>query len=70
MIAPYEEKVAVTLYNDSKMPELEQGISYAKIGQWEKSIELFKEATEKYKDSPKIMVDKAHFDLGIALRLC
>ncbi len=62
MIAPYTEYVSVTFAkNDSKLPELEKGVTFAKAGQWSEAVELFKTATAK---------DPAHqgawWNLGLA----
>lgn len=63
-IAPYKEMVSVSFATDDKMPELKQGYNMAKIGNWEKAIESFQSAVEKYRNS-KLPVDKAYYDLGL-----
>lgn len=48
MISPYSEYVNVTFAkNDSKVPEMEQGVNYAKKGMWSEALERFKTATQK-----------------------
>jgi len=62
IIAPYTEYVNVTFAkNDSKVPELEQGVKFAKAGQWNEAIEQFKAATVKNPTH-----QGAHFNLGLA----
>lgn len=62
MIAPYTEYVNVTFAkNDSKLPELEQGVKFAKAGQWNEAIEQFKAATVKDPTH-----QGAHYNLGLA----
>lgn len=60
-IAPYTVTVKVTLLSDSKVPQLDQGIAMAKIGNWTKAIEYFKSATEAAPNN-----SKAFFNLGVA----
>jgi len=62
-IAPYTEMVRVTLLKDSDIPELEEGMSWAKRGEWERAAEIFKSATRQYPHS-----DKAFYNLGVALQ--
>ncbi|MBI5328753.1 MAG: tetratricopeptide repeat protein [Deltaproteobacteria bacterium] len=62
MISPYTEYVSVTFAeNDSKVPEMAQGVNYAKKGMWNEALENFKTATQK---------NPAHagawFNLGLA----
>lgn len=62
MIAPYTDYVTVTFApNDSKLPELERGVNFAKVGRWKDAIEQFKSATQK---NP--VHDGAWYDLGLA----
>ncbi len=63
-IAPYQEIVRMYLKSDSDLPELEKGISFAKAGQWDRAIENFKLATEKYPGNENL--HKAYYDLGVA----
>lgn len=47
MISPYSEYVTVTFAkNDSKVPEMEQGVKYAQRGMWNEALERFKTATQ------------------------
>jgi len=66
MIAPYQEKVEVKLLTDGDMPELESGINLAKIGQWDTAIGFFEQAIKNNEMNPKVKIDKAWFDLGVA----
>ena len=62
MIAPYTEYVNVTFAKaDSKLPELERGINFAKAGQWPDAVEQFKTATVKAPTH-----QGAYFNLGLA----
>jgi len=62
MIAPYTDYVNVTFAkNDSKLPELEKGVNFAKAGQWNDAIEQFKTATQKDPTH-----QGAHWNLGLA----
>lgn len=62
MIAPYTDYVNVTFAkNDSKLPELEKGVNFAKAGQWSDALEQFKAASAK---DP--MHQGAHWNLGLA----
>lgn len=62
MIAPYTEYVNVTFAkNDSKLPELEQGVNFAKAGQWNDAIEQFRSATVKAPTH-----QGAYYNLGLA----
>jgi len=63
-VAPYTEYVKMYLKSDSDIPELEKGISLAKAGQWDRAIENFKSATEKYPGNENL--HKAYYDLGVA----
>jgi len=62
MIAPYTDYVKVTFAKaDSKLPELERGINFAKAGQWPDAVEQFKAATAKDPTH-----QGAQFNLGLA----
>ena len=63
-ISPYWEHVNVRLLTDSELPELESGISFAKIREWDKAIEVFKSAGEKYVGHESR--HKAFYNLGVA----
>ncbi len=66
MIAPYKEMVSVNLLKDGDMPELEKGINFAKIGQWDKAIDYFEKAIKNYKTNLEVEIHKAYFNLGVA----
>lgn len=62
MIAPYTEYVTVKFAkNDSKVPEMEKGVEFAKRGQWNDALDQFKTAT---KNNPTHK--GAWFNLGLA----
>jgi hypothetical protein len=62
MIAPYTDYVSVSFAkNELKMPELDQGVTYAKSGLWPEAAEQFKAATSR---NPSYQA--AWWDLGIA----
>ncbi len=63
-VAPHWENVHVRMLTDSELPELESGVSYAKIREWERAIELFKSATDKYAGHESR--HKAFYNLGVA----
>ncbi|MBI4429836.1 MAG: hypothetical protein HY562_12045 [Ignavibacteriales bacterium] len=63
-IAPHWENVQVKMFTESEMPELESGVSYARIREWDRAIELFKSATEKYAGHESH--HKAFYNLGVA----
>ena len=63
-IAPHWENVSVRLLTDSELPELESGISYAKIREWDRAIESFKSATERHVGHESR--HKAFYNLGVA----
>jgi tetratricopeptide (TPR) repeat protein len=63
---PHNEYYDVVLLYDSKLPELETGISHAKLGHWDKAIELFKSVPERYPNNENI--HKAYFNIGIAYK--
>lgn len=60
-IAPYTVTAKVTFLPDKKVPQLDQGIAMAKIGNWNKAIEYFKSATEAAPTN-----SKAFYNLGVA----
>lgn len=63
-ISPRELLVEVTLFEDSDMPELEQGIRQAKAGRWKESLGIFLDAAERYRGYEN--VHKAYFNAGVA----
>ncbi len=64
-ITPHWEDVQVRFLTDSDVPELESGVSFAKVREWGKAIDVFKSSTEKYRGSKNL--HKVYFDLGVAL---
>jgi tetratricopeptide (TPR) repeat protein len=63
-ISPHWENVNVRFLTDSDLPELESGVSYAKIREWDRAIELFQSAAEKYAGHKSR--HKAYYNLGVA----
>jgi tetratricopeptide (TPR) repeat protein len=61
VIAPFQEYADIYLYADKKLPQLEVGIRYAKVGTWEAAIKEFQGALAANPTS-----DKAMYDLGVA----
>lgn len=69
VIAPYSVMVAVTLFTDSKVPEMEQGVAYAKSGSWPEAIETFKSACAHADQLPDLKPEvraRCHYDLAVA----
>lgn len=68
-IMPWKDTVQAPFQKTSELPELEQGIEYAKNGQWPDAVQRFRDAVEKASQaegiSPKDRA-KAHFDLALA----
>ena len=60
-IAPYTIMVNMSFTKDKEIPDLEQGINMAKVGNWDSAIEYFQGAVDNFPSSWK-----AHFDLGLA----
>ena len=49
MIAPYTEYVTIKFAkNDKKVPEMEQGVNFAKAGLWDKALERFQTAVKNH----------------------
>jgi len=63
-ISPHEMKVTVTLYEDSDMPELKTGITFARAGEWKRALGAFLEALEKHQGHEDL--HKAYYDAGVA----
>lgn len=63
-ISPHWENVNVRFLTDSDLPELESGVSYAKIREWDRAIEIFQSASEKYGGHKS--QHKAYYNLGVA----
>lgn len=60
-IAPYTVYESVKLLTDKKLPDLQAGINMAKIGDWDKAVEIFQKATN---DFPEMSI--THYNLGVA----
>ncbi len=61
-IAPYWDSVTVTFAkNEAKIPEIENGINFAKAGQWDNAQEQFQAATLKHPAD-----QAAWYNLGLA----
>ncbi len=70
VIAPYKINVQVKLLDDGDLPSLEAGNNFAKIGNWNKAIELYRKALGAAKTNPDIGPGdkaKAHYNLGVGL---
>ena len=63
-ISPHELTVKVTLFEDSDMPELEQGILQARSGRWKEALGIFLNAIDRYRTHENI--HKAYYDAGVA----
>jgi tetratricopeptide (TPR) repeat protein len=63
-LTPHEEQMDVVLFLDPDIPELETGVDFAKMGQWDKALETFRISIDKYLNNPNI--HKAYYDLGVA----
>jgi tetratricopeptide (TPR) repeat protein len=62
MIAPYRDYVKIVFApTDKNLPELEQGINFAKLGRWGDAVEQFKLAIQKNPTH-----DGAWYNLGLA----
>jgi len=61
VIAPHQEYADIFLYQDKKIPQLEVGVRYAKVGDWSAAIKEFQGALAANPQS-----DKAMYDLGVA----
>ena len=70
MIAPYEEIVRLPFETTGDLPRLEQGVNFAKIGQWPQAIAAFTESVKTADSDPRLAGKKqayAHLNLGLAL---
>lgn len=65
-IVPYKEIVAVDLYSDKDLPQLDEGIKAARQGSWEAATSLFKEALDKSSSLKPEQQAIAAYDLGVA----
>jgi tetratricopeptide (TPR) repeat protein len=63
-ISPHQMSVNVVLFEDSDMPELESGISQARVGRWESALETFLDATKRYQSHKNL--HKAYYNAGVA----
>jgi tetratricopeptide (TPR) repeat protein len=63
-LLPYEEMMGVDFYSEKSMPELDDGISAAQRGDWERALETFGRTTEKY--SREKLVHIAWYNLALA----
>ncbi|HEY2774539.1 MAG TPA: hypothetical protein VGK20_10890 [Candidatus Binatia bacterium] len=69
-IAPYSVPVQVELYTDSGAPGLERGVEYAKHGDWNNAIQVFRDAATQVDSSPDAKAElkaRCHYNYGIAL---
>lgn len=70
VVSPYREVVVAPFRRDSDLKALDTGIAYAKQGEWDQAVEVFRGAVEEAqaraaKLGPKIL-SYAQFDLGLA----
>ena len=68
-IAPWQDHVIALFRKDGKLPQLEMGIEYAKIGDWNSAIARFSEAQKMADNTPGLnqnTIGKAYWDLGMA----
>jgi len=65
IVAPYNINVEVSFETDKQLPEVDQAITYLKIGNWDEGLRLLEQATEKPGLKNKVRA-KAYFDLGLA----
>ena len=63
-ISPREVLVEVHLFKDSDIPELEQGINYARAQQWKDALGVFLDVIDRYPSQRNI--HKAYYDAGVA----
>lgn len=63
-LGTYTEDMNVNLLTDDSIPELKDGLSLAKDQQWDKAIEVFKDAINKHPND--VNIHKAYYDLGLA----
>ncbi|MBU4185838.1 MAG: tetratricopeptide repeat protein [Proteobacteria bacterium] len=61
MICPYQDYVAIEFERKKELPELAEGIIYARTGEWDLAEKKFKQAVDKMPTSPE-----AHYNLGVA----
>jgi hypothetical protein len=69
VIAPYTQNMPVTLLEEDDMPELEMGNNMAKLGNWAKAIEFYRNgiATGEGKGLEPDAVSKGYYNLGVAM---
>jgi tetratricopeptide (TPR) repeat protein len=63
-ISPHEHRISVTLYEDSDMPELEEGIANARAGRWKEALAIFLDAIDRHQGHEEI--HKAYYNAGVA----
>lgn len=71
MIVPWQETVRTVFYKDKNLPMLETGVQYARIGDWDKAIDMFTQAIEYAAGHEKVKPKteaKARWDLGLAYK--
>lgn len=65
MVAPYDVQVRAAFLTDKLLPEVDQAISYFRIGEWEDGVALLEGAARKT-GLPAEVQAKAFYDLGLA----
>lgn len=66
-IAPYEDKVRVTLFSDRDLPQLQVGNGFARIGDWNSAFESYREAQSFATGELEPVTFKAVYNQGVAL---
>lgn len=69
-ILPHTENMRADFKRDKKLPQLDSGITYAQVGQWEEAIAQFEAAVNEASSNPEIggkAAARAHWDYGLAL---
>jgi curli biogenesis system outer membrane secretion channel CsgG len=64
LIMPHTVFVSVELLDDSDLPDMEKGISFAKAGSWNMAIDVFHGLTSVSMDNEKL--SKVYYNLGIS----
>ena len=67
-VMPHQVWVAVSLYTDGSLPELDIGNGFAKTGAWDTALEQYRRGVETANMSAPDSKYKALFNLGVALQ--
>jgi tetratricopeptide (TPR) repeat protein len=60
----HPEKRVMGLFEEKDIPELKEGVEFARKGNWAAAIERFQAGAESHPNSP--LLHKAYFNLGVA----